>query len=156
MFKSRLKKWCLAGVIVIVALLCAIFGPFGPIEGCYLSSEPLISTHEFLLFKDGNVYAVMDLPHPILPEITQVGSYHFESGVGWAWKLPLSGRRVICMPSLLAMRFSWDDAEATQATEPFRWRDPYLWKVKRVLSDDAVKAFLSGQHTNDSAPTSFD
>jgi hypothetical protein len=143
MFKSRLKKWCLAGVIAITAILFAVFWPLGPIEGCYLSPEPLIATHELLLFRDGNVYHVMDLPHPISPKIANLGSYRFESGVGWVWRLRLSGRRIICKPSLLAMRFRWDDADAMPATEPFRWRDPHFRKIERIMQSETVKAFLS-------------
>ena len=125
-----------------------VFWSCGPIEGSYLSLAPQISKHEYLLFKNGDVYGIVDTPPPIPPSIVHLGSYRFEGRSGWVWQLRGSERRITCKPSLLFMRFSWDDGNSLAATEPFRWRDPYFWKTRRVLDNEDVRAVLSSQNTN--------
>jgi hypothetical protein len=119
--------------------------PFGPIQGTYLSPEPLVCEHEFLLFRDGAVYSIADNPPPVAPSIVYLGDYRFEKGSGWIWKLRGTDRQIACKPYLLFMRFSWSDGNKEAATDPFQWRDPYFWKVRRVLQDASVRSFLASR-----------
>lgn len=145
--RKRLWFWR-AGAIVLVASLILILSPLGPIEGTYLSPDPLISKHEFLLFKHGAVYGIVDTPPPIEPSIVHLGNFRFERGSGWIWQLRGTERRIICKPYLLYMRFSWNDGSTMAATDPFRWRDPYFWKVNRIMEDKSVRTILASQNTN--------
>jgi hypothetical protein len=129
----------------VAAALILIIWPWGTIDGAYLSPDPQISKHEFLLFKNGDVYGIVDTPPPIAPSIVHLGSYTFESGSGWVWQLRGTNRRITCKPYLLFMRFSWDEGNSMAATEPFRWRDPYFWKIRRIMKNEEVRAVLASE-----------
>jgi len=152
--QEQKRRWLRrAGAIVAAVLLTLIFLPWGPIEGTYLSPDPLVCKHEFLLFEHGSVYSIADNPPPVAPSIVRLGSYRFESGSGWVWELRGANRRITCKPYLLFMRFSWDDGNSMTATEPFRWRDPYFWKIGRIMETEEVRAFLASQDTNAAVPS---
>jgi hypothetical protein len=153
---QKRRLWWRVGIFALVTLTVLILWPAGPIEGTYLSPDPQVSKHEFLLFRQGYVYGVVDTPPPIPPSIVCLGTYQHESSTGWVWALRNSNRKIYCKPALLFMRFGWDNEKALPATDPFQWRDPYFWKVRRVLQDASVRAFLASQNTNTTTPAGGD
>jgi len=130
----RRRVWLVGIVLILAAVVGALLlVRKSSVDGFYVVSSPKGQGHEFLFFTNGNVYACID-NHPMPAVVTWLGHYELMAGTGYVWTLRKLERRIRCDPYVLYMKFTAIDGVPEEATDPFEWRDPFLWKCKRTTT----------------------
>jgi hypothetical protein len=144
-------KLLLLGVASVAVLLVLLLWHIRFVEGSYLVASPQTQGHEFIHFSKGHVYGCVYTPG-VPPEVAWLGSYQHEPEIGWIWTLRNSGRRILCRPHLLYMRFQSADSISEVATEPFNWRNPFFRRVEHTINSQEFLRESSTANSSEKSP----